>query len=389
MRMHSSSPASQVSVPLPVPAILPSSLQNGIDSSGNNSSPLVDRYCQDCDIRFYSVKTLKAHKMHYCSSRYGKNSSPTSKNSSASTSPTASQIFSPEPSCPKKMGQSGEQPFLLLRTNPVLIVPYSLLQSASIFTGTSPNFSSQDSPCILMPNGTLQPMSNLVSQLTNGKDLGKNYSSSAKQKVRDESPPAKSSRTKLDSTPLDLSVRKVSDNKESHVINMEDEKENVFSTNPDHDEYPSTVNVMHGNAVSSEKYGEDRKELDLRRPRTSSPNHSPSSNPKKSPRRTPNGLNGGVPIESGKSKDGRRESNSDYQYCFSEPSKKNSMDVKSSGLSYSLNPSQFPLLLSGTTSEFFNQASALPLLTTDLGVRNLAGGQSITESPSQVTVLSK
>jgi zinc finger protein ZFPM1 len=30
----------------------------------------IDRYCSDCDIRFSSTKTYRAHKMHYCSTRH-------------------------------------------------------------------------------------------------------------------------------------------------------------------------------------------------------------------------------------------------------------------------------------------------------------------------------
>jgi zinc finger protein ZFPM1 len=32
--------------------------------------PQIDRYCSDCDIRFSSTKTYRAHKLHYCSSRH-------------------------------------------------------------------------------------------------------------------------------------------------------------------------------------------------------------------------------------------------------------------------------------------------------------------------------
>lgn len=32
--------------------------------------PHVDKYCSDCDIRFSSTKTYRAHKQHYCSSRH-------------------------------------------------------------------------------------------------------------------------------------------------------------------------------------------------------------------------------------------------------------------------------------------------------------------------------
>lgn len=35
-----------------------------------NQLAQVDRYCTDCDIRFNSTKTFKAHKQHYCSSRH-------------------------------------------------------------------------------------------------------------------------------------------------------------------------------------------------------------------------------------------------------------------------------------------------------------------------------
>lgn len=35
-----------------------------------NQLTQVDRYCTDCDIRFNSTKTYRAHKQHYCSSRH-------------------------------------------------------------------------------------------------------------------------------------------------------------------------------------------------------------------------------------------------------------------------------------------------------------------------------
>lgn len=45
----SQTPAPQPAVILPVP---------------------IDRYCSDCDIRFSSTKTYRAHKQHYCQSRH-------------------------------------------------------------------------------------------------------------------------------------------------------------------------------------------------------------------------------------------------------------------------------------------------------------------------------
>lgn len=70
MRMHQTSPAPS------------STTSNGDDTSSQIIVPLigpspaqpqiVDRYCSDCDIRFSSTKTYRAHKQHYCSSRHQK-----------------------------------------------------------------------------------------------------------------------------------------------------------------------------------------------------------------------------------------------------------------------------------------------------------------------------
>lgn len=68
MRMHQTSPA-------------PSSTTSNGDETPNQivvpqlitptSQPItVDRYCTNCDIRFSSTKTYRAHKQHYCSSRH-------------------------------------------------------------------------------------------------------------------------------------------------------------------------------------------------------------------------------------------------------------------------------------------------------------------------------
>lgn len=387
MRMHSSSPASQIPVPLPVPVILPSALQNGTESPVTNPSQLVDRYCQDCDIRFYSVKTLKAHKMHYCSSRYAKGS-PTGKNTSAPGSPTEPQRLSPEPTPQARLRRSaGEQPFLLLRTNPVLIVPYSLLQSASVFTGASPNFPSQDTPCILMPNGTLQPMSNLVPQLSNDKDLDKNSSYPGKHltgsKVQEDSLPAKAVRCKMDSAPLDLSIRRSSENNDL-VIDMEDEKENVFTSSPRREELrsPCQPSVFHGSVMSSDKRFDDRKQSECYSG-TPSPNLSPSPNSKKSPRRTPNGL-GGLRSDGGLKSGGKKGCDQEQQNPFlvtdHHTVRRNSTGSKV-GVPLPGVAAQLPLLLPGTPSDLLSQVSLLPLLNADLRLPGLIGTQSISDSP--------
>ena len=68
MRMHQTSPAPS------------STTSNGDDPPsqivvqqiiGQPPQPIVvDRYCSNCDIRFSSTKTYRAHKQHYCSSRH-------------------------------------------------------------------------------------------------------------------------------------------------------------------------------------------------------------------------------------------------------------------------------------------------------------------------------
>lgn len=158
MRMHSSSPASQsgnVSTPdIPVDTAL-------------TSPHLVDRYCQDCDIRFSSLKTFRAHKLHYCSTRHVIKSN---KPSSAPASPSESRTTPTSPgasdSSTHVQREPPTQPFLALPTNPILIVPYSLFQGASILTGPAAmGLPAHDTACLLLSDGTLQPMAQgLMSQ---------------------------------------------------------------------------------------------------------------------------------------------------------------------------------------------------------------------------------
>jgi zinc finger protein ZFPM1 len=72
MRMHA--PAAPCPSPSPVTPAAPSDSENTADEGTAGSTPLppppLDRYCADCDIRFSSVKTYRAHKMHYCSTRH-------------------------------------------------------------------------------------------------------------------------------------------------------------------------------------------------------------------------------------------------------------------------------------------------------------------------------
>ncbi|KAJ8876812.1 hypothetical protein PR048_021259 [Dryococelus australis] len=169
MRMHCTSPATPA---VHVPSVNNGSAEARSPDVAHNSPHLVDRYCQDCDIRFSSVKTFRAHKLHYCSTRH------VVKNSNATTPPTlstpkSSSVIENGPVSPSEnasrtslgspntqdSGHRATQPFLALPTNPILIVPYSLFQGASLLTGSATlGLPSNDTACILLPNGTLQPV---------------------------------------------------------------------------------------------------------------------------------------------------------------------------------------------------------------------------------------
>ncbi|KAI5704238.1 hypothetical protein M8J75_003269 [Diaphorina citri] len=196
MRMHSASPPTIATGPGPIP-------QNSNSSdveSDISSRHLVDRYCTDCDIRFSSLKTFRAHKLHYCSTRHViKNV--IGKPPSSPTSPTEAKLSpgGPGPSEPS-------QPFLALPTNPILIVPYSLFQNASILSGpVTMGLPSQDMACLLLPDGTLQPM---AQGILNSSAPGSAPSIQNKQRI---------------ATPSDVSQqapKEVSPNSEPQATNM-------------------------------------------------------------------------------------------------------------------------------------------------------------------------
>ncbi|XP_066594176.1 zinc finger protein ush isoform X2 [Prorops nasuta] len=118
-------------------ASIPASAPNG---SLNEEA---ERYCRNCDIRFSSLKTYRAHKTHYCSTRHVVKDATTTVKASPPTS--SSPGDSPPP-----------QPCLALPTNPILIVPYSLFRGASVLA--APALPAPDTACFLLPNGSLQPM---------------------------------------------------------------------------------------------------------------------------------------------------------------------------------------------------------------------------------------
>jgi zinc finger protein ZFPM1 len=179
MRMHSASPG---------PSPTASSLLNGgpgptppaeVAAALLNSPHPVDRYCQDCDIRFSSVKTFRAHKLHYCSTRHVVKPQPppppqltkTSSESAPASPLDVTSRTSPSCSPPSRERRSPPQPFLALPTNPILLVPYSLFQGASLLTGAAAmGLPAPDTACLLLPNGTLQPMAQAVHTQASSKE---------------------------------------------------------------------------------------------------------------------------------------------------------------------------------------------------------------------------
>lgn len=230
MRMHTVSPTVSPSVSV---------------SNGDLLPETQDRYCTECDIRFSSQKTYRAHKMHYCSSRHmikqqvnpavippvvnNKPASCTSESTPTSPVDTTSCRSPQSPTNNSTTTTSTttvtapQQPFLALPTNPIIIVPYSLFRGASILSGILPNVSgipNPNSPCFLLPNGTIQPMSQALST----------PATVTQTDVLKMSNKPKESSMKDSSAPLDLSVRKSPDI--SNEKETDHEKENLKRKTP-------------------------------------------------------------------------------------------------------------------------------------------------------------
>ncbi|XP_055837365.1 zinc finger protein ush isoform X2 [Episyrphus balteatus] len=164
MRMHQSSPAPS------------SNASNGGDDS---SSQQIDRYCSECDIRFSNVKTYRAHKQHYCSSRRNDGQTTpklpelSTKTSGGSVSPPQVRTKTPTPAAVAAAAAAAAaaavapQPFIALPTNPILIIPYYLIRAASMIPGpltsVSPGIPNPESTCFSLENGSLKPMATALS----------------------------------------------------------------------------------------------------------------------------------------------------------------------------------------------------------------------------------
>ncbi|KAH0554085.1 hypothetical protein KQX54_007480 [Cotesia glomerata] len=221
MRMHAASPATPapVSVP-PVPALPPASTTPVSISSSNNTptnglvNEETERYCRNCDIRFNSLKTYRAHKTHYCSTRHVVKDPPTPVPAKASPPTSSSPGDSPPP-----------QPCLALPTNPILIVPCSLFRGASVLA--APSLPAPDTACFLLPNGSLQPMTRGLAPAGNSIDPSQvlRVANKPVTPATVAVPSRPNSPSSAASTPLDLSIRR------SPVLHP-DEKENRVSPAP-------------------------------------------------------------------------------------------------------------------------------------------------------------
>ncbi|XP_063700353.1 zinc finger protein ush isoform X1 [Culicoides brevitarsis] len=214
MRMHQTSPASS------------SITSNGGDDMMTpvNASQLatpviqvpVDRYCTNCDIRFSSTKTYRAHKQHYCSSRH-RDGAP---NIPSASKPPSQKSGSQSPNEVTNKATPSEE-FLALPTNPIIIVPCSVWRNVTKISSTNLPANS-DYTCFMYQNGAFEPIAySFANQMkVPSREPTPHVSTeSAEQRAADRSDVLKdvnnkksegSSSTKDPTTPLDLSVRRFS-----------------------------------------------------------------------------------------------------------------------------------------------------------------------------------
>ncbi|XP_016985639.1 zinc finger protein ush isoform X2 [Drosophila rhopaloa] len=251
MRMHQTSPAAPTlaSLPgllqngIPPPAVTPSSLEDG-------SSQQTDRYCSHCDIRFNNIKTYRAHKQHYCSSRRpeGQLTPKPDASPSAGSGPGSSggsggvsvQAAAPGKLSPQTRNKTPtpamvavaaaaaaaaaaslqatphpHPPFLALPTHPIIIVPCSLIRAASFIPGPLPTPNSgivnPETTCFTVDNGTIKPLATALIGTSLEPERPSAPSSAAEAAEPKSSPPEpkrKEAGGSRESAPLDLSLRR-------------------------------------------------------------------------------------------------------------------------------------------------------------------------------------
>ncbi|VEN45936.1 unnamed protein product [Callosobruchus maculatus] len=219
MRMHAVSPSPS-----------PLNISTAVIPNGESPADNQDRYCAECDIRFSSQKTYRAHKMHYCNSRHMVKPPQVPPAKATSSCTSGSSPTSPvdttcrTPPSPSAQLPPTQQPFLALPTNPIIIVPYSLFRSASVLPtlSTVTGLPNPDTPCFLLPNGTLQPMTSTL-------NVNAQPPQPPPEVLKAVNKPKETSVIReTSSAPLDLSIRK-SPEPNDLVIDLgnEHEKENM------------------------------------------------------------------------------------------------------------------------------------------------------------------
>ncbi|XP_006566425.2 zinc finger protein ush isoform X4 [Apis mellifera] len=221
MRMHAASPAPPTIPTAPTTATTPGT---GAATASNGSlNEEAERYCRNCDIRFSSLKTYRAHKTHYCSTRHVvKDAQPAPTVTAAAAAAASSSVKASPPTSASPGESPPPQPCLALPTNPILIVPYSLFRGASVLA--APTLPAPDTACFLLPNGHLQPMTRGLAATGQNAVVEPPPVLRAANKPTTPASVVASSTSPSGSAPLDLSVRK----SPAH----QDEKENRVSPAP-------------------------------------------------------------------------------------------------------------------------------------------------------------
>ncbi|XP_012230417.1 zinc finger protein ush isoform X2 [Linepithema humile] len=228
MRMHAASPAPPT-IPPPAATATVTVSPNPNSSSSNPATPgqttaangslnvETEKYCRNCDIKFNSLKTYRAHKSHYCNTRHVvKDALPTP------TAAPASSVKTSPPTSSSPGESPPPQPCLALPTNPILILPYSLLRGASVLA--APALPTPDTACFLLPNGSLQPMTRGLTPATQNTVVEPLVLRAANKPTTPASMVVAASTSPSASTPLDLSVRRSPEH--------QDEKEDRMSPTP-------------------------------------------------------------------------------------------------------------------------------------------------------------
>lgn len=102
-------------------------------SSACDAAP--DRFCVDCKIQFSSLKTYQVHKQHYCQSR---KPVPPGSPGPAIEKPVPLESQRAPHSPASNGSNAGQMTILVLPTQPPIVIPFNILQSARLLTAEQP-----------------------------------------------------------------------------------------------------------------------------------------------------------------------------------------------------------------------------------------------------------